>query len=195
MPVRAKDIIRVGDLVEVVVPVVVERVGYPKAVKDYRPEFDSEIHKMVRDLEEKIYGYPVNNIGHIWGVGEKRVSSRFENSILDIVQYHLAKVDGFGGRQRSLHLREVPDLLGKRARVQRRRQVQTGRYYPASGGGYNSYAGDYDDWEPGGLAERKDYVLMGLSVENMIHQIQELGDGGVDYYLPVSNLKKIEVAQ
>jgi hypothetical protein len=124
-------IIREGDRVRIVVPKVVVRVGYPKAVKDYLDE------------AEKAYGAQLL----------KDMSDWCAKKVLQQIAYGLAKADGFGGRERSLHFKEQPNLLGQEFTVSGVRMVQTGTYYPPSGG-YNAYQGDYD-YEPGGLADMK----------------------------------------
>ena len=45
--------------------------------------------------------------------------------------------------------------MGVEATVLKVRTAHTGTYYPASGGGYNSYYGEPEDWEPGGLMDEK----------------------------------------
>lgn len=190
MAARAKkDIIRVGDVVQVVTPMVVDRIGYPKSVKEYRPDFDTEIHKMVRDLEAKIYGREMRHHFKPFDVYNERRPSRFENQILDIVQYHMAKVDGFGGTKRSVHLRQEPKYANRRAKVIGRKVAQTGEYYPPET--YRDsdyYSGEWYETVPGGLSNQKSVVLFGLDIENLCGQFSE---SGIDCWIPAENLKKI----
>ena len=124
-------IIREGDRVRIITPNVVTRVGSPKAVKDYVDEAEKRYGKLLRiDMDD-----------------------RCAAKVIQQIAYGLAKADGFGGPVRSLHMEEKPELLGQEFTVSGVRMVQTGRYYPPSGG-YDSYNGDYD-YEPGGLADMK----------------------------------------
>lgn len=123
-------LIREGDRVRIIIPKVVTRVGYPKAVKDYLDEAEKRYGKLLRiDMSD-------------WCAGK----------VLHQIAYGLAKADGFGGRERSLHLEDAPNILGQEFTVSGVRTVQTGRYYPPSGS--TSYYGEYD-YEPGGLADMK----------------------------------------
>lgn len=133
---RNPNLIRENDRVRIVVPKIVTRVGYPKAVKDYLAQAEERYGAQLR-----------KDITHEWAVGK----------VLQQIAYGLAKTDGFGGRERSLHLEEKPELLGQEFTVSGIRTVQTGTYYPPSGG-YDAYNGDYD-YEPGGLMNMKAHRL------------------------------------
>lgn len=129
------NIIRVGDWVRIVTPKIVTRVGYPKSVKDYMPTakalFEAELKK------------------HLGGMVIDR--------ILHDIAYGLAKSNGFGGNERSLHLEDQPQIMGQEFCVSGVRMVQTGTYYPPSY--WTSYYGEHD-WEPGGLADMKSRRLL-----------------------------------
>lgn len=124
------NIIRLNDRVRIVIPKVVVRVGYPKTVKDYLEAAEGKYGQQLR--------YDMGDF-----LAEKALRQ---------IAYGLAKTDGFGGRERSLHMEDKPELLGQEFNVSGVRMVQTGTYYPPSG--YTSYYGEYD-YEPGGLADMK----------------------------------------
>jgi hypothetical protein len=72
----------------------------------------------------------------------------------------MAVNDGFGGRARTLHTKEYPNLLGRMFQVSETKRVVTGTYYPPSGGDRSWY--EESDWEPGGLTDQKHYKLVSL---------------------------------
>jgi hypothetical protein len=153
-----KNIIRVGDRVKIVVPSIMLRVGYPKTVGDYE------------QAAKEAYG------AQLW----RDMSGRCAELAIRQIAYGLAKKDGFGGRARTMHLREVPELLGREFTVHSMRTVQTGTYYkPRS-------SGDGEDWEPGGLDDRQDHRLAsgwGWCGKNMSE------------WIPVKHLLKLDVNQ
>jgi len=133
--VARKDIIRSGDRVRIINPVIVTRVGYPRTLHSYRGE------------AERIFGPLLS--AHM----EKRC---VEKTLWEIC-YGLARKDRFGGLQRSLHVEERPELLGQVFTVERTKMVQTGTYRKAWVS--RSYEGDYD-YDPGGLDGMKAYRLV-----------------------------------
>lgn len=132
---RNPNLIRENDRVRIVVPKIVTRVGYPKAVKDYLAQAEERYGAQLR-----------KDITHEWAVGK----------VLQQIAYGLAKTDGFGGRERSLHLEEKPELLGQEFTVSGIRTVQTGTYYPPHSS--ETYYGEYD-YEPGRLMNMKAHRL------------------------------------
>lgn len=150
---RSSDpIIRERDLVEIVLPWTVERVGYPKKVSDYLEEANEKYHDQIN--------YICNGHDH---------HDRLRNKIVKEIAYSLAKGDHFGGKTRSLHIKEYPEMLGHRSHVSHLRTVNTGIYYPPSGG-YDSYYGEYD-WEPGGLYDMKQHRLATINFHFHIVEI------------------------
>lgn len=128
---------RPGDLAVVVEPRPVLRVGYPKSYADY-----------VREVETKRA-----DVRALLGLPTNVRAKRHEDRVLKALAFARAGVDGFGGKERTVHLGEpVEKLRDKLVKIVSVRSVQTGNYYPPSGGGPN-YFGEYD-YEPGGLSER-----------------------------------------
>ncbi len=147
-------IIRVGDLVQIVVPEYVVRVGYPLSkamiVDEMTKDQKSKLHDSIKgifdiSLDEDENGYK------IW----KR--------LLNVIAEKILKSRGFGGRQRSIHTAEEKQLEGEIYRVSKRKVVKTGTYCPG-GGGYDYY-GEYD-YNPAYLANEKTHVLYGLYLFN-----------------------------
>lgn len=157
---KKKNTIREGDRVRIITPQIVIRVGYPKAVADYLEEATTKYQLML----------------------EKEMPSRCVEKVLQQIAYGLAKADGFGGTERSLHLKEVPELKGQEFTVSGVRTVQTGTYYPPHSS--VSYFGEYD-WTPGGLENMRarrlasGFMVMEGLFSSMVSEI------------PVEHLEKI----
>ena len=164
--------IEVGDSVRVVVPRFVARVGYPKQVEDYLPQVDGEAAKL------NVFLQALRPDDHKWrarthsrGVWHEQhpawVSERVFDRIRKDVAYSLAQADGFGGRERSIHWTERPELAGATVRVCEVRVVNTGMYYPASTAYYGSGSHEYD-YEPGGLDDRRTHRLLRLALPQIV---------------------------
>lgn len=127
---------RPGDFVVVVDPRPVLRVGYPKDYKDY-----------IRETEAKR-----TDVRALLGLPDGQRARRLEDRVLKALAFARASVDGFGGKERTVHLREpVEKIRDKLVKIVAVRSVQTGNYYPPFSS--RSYEGEYD-YEPGGLSER-----------------------------------------
>lgn len=129
------DTIRLCDRVRVVIPKVVVRVGYPKAVVDYL------------EIARTKYGAQLRH-----DMGDHLVERALHQ-----IAYGLAKTDGFGGNERSLHMKDCPELLGHEFNVSGIRTVLTGTYYPPYE--HRDMSG-LPDYEPGGLTDRKAHRLV-----------------------------------
>lgn len=177
---------RPGDLVRVVKPLFVHRVGYPKGVADYLPEVDADLRRLCADGETvvaRLLGiqHPVKHT----------LNFELDKSLRRVrweLAYLRAKGDRFGGRERSIHTVEHPLRAGMTCRVSSVRTVYTGRYYPPSFTSY--YEGDCDS-EPGGLEDARAHRLatVTLSAPNEFNC--------VDNYLEieVANLQHAEAAR
>lgn len=146
----AKLKLRDGDWVEIVVPRFVTRVGYPKTLDDYKKDIEE---KQCILLSTLLSGYQP---GHRRDLAKQR--------IVHELAYLAAKDDGFGGRERSLHFEDHPELQGRLCQVYGVVTRMTGTYYPpctSRGWGYGGYEEEY---EPGGLANQKCHRLLRISV-------------------------------
>lgn len=143
--------LRVGDRVEVAEPVFVARVGYPKTVNDYLPFVDERLPDSGLSVVEAVTGQRFS-----WRRDAKvdKVLKRLRHDLA----WLLAHRDGFGGRERSLHLVERVGWTKATALVVSLRTVVTGTYEPASGG-WNTW-----DVEPPSLARAKAHRLATLSL-------------------------------
>ena len=150
------NIIREGDIVRVVIPSIIVRVGYPRSIESYISEAEEKYQKsLLGDMDE-----------------------RCAEKVINQIAYGLAKQDGFGGRERTVHLQSEPDLTGAEFTVQSTRMVQTGTYCPPCAP--RSYFGELE-YEPGGL-------------ENMKYRRLASGNyfGFSHFEIPVEHLEKVK---
>lgn len=147
----AKHIYRVGDLVTVINPFVVLRVGYPMfmgdAIDHVEQSFSKEIHAFIRATRFE----PLE----VFGESDYRL---YRETVKALAGAYM-RSKGFGGRERSIHaeLREDCRLSGWEVRS--KRTVKTGTYKPASMSGYP----DNDEYDPPYLDDEHTHVLLLLS--------------------------------
>lgn len=173
---------RIGDHVRVLRPIVVLRVGYPfdvhaeaaRILREHTNDIFALLHKIdpahvpapapsqeevaARLLEtlgmpvalEGLSSTPSEELTHdpLWGVALK-------------LAYQIGAHQQLGGRNRQLWTEERPDLAGRIMAVKAKHTAHTGTYYPPSRG--YTYNGDYYDYEPGGLTDRKSHLLLDLT--------------------------------
>jgi len=146
---RRKPLLRVGDKARIVVPKFVIRVGYPKVIEDYLPQVDAVDADLLALLEKLIISGDKRDYLRL--MPSRMLEHRVVKRIKHDLSYLLARKDGFGGRQRTLFHREIPEAAGEVVEVIGLRTALTGTYFPPQ-----SYD---DDWEPGGLDNEKRHRL------------------------------------
>lgn len=119
--------IRVGDRVRVVVPREVVRVGYPKRLEDYLPEVRGRFAGQLEAIRVELT-LPDAKLLDGDGCAADAVL-RVERELART----LAKRDGYGGRERTVHEVECPEYLGQETTVDSLRTVYTGTYVPGGG--------------------------------------------------------------
>ncbi len=160
-------VIRTGDFVRIVEPRVVVRVGYPKCLKDYVPEAEALFLPALRkalDDSKKVSRHALAKDGKSY----KRIVYE--------LAWMLARANGFGGYTRMLHFEEEPELKGRVCQVFAVRSVHTGERFAPSGSG--------EDYEPGGLENRKTHRLVEVFVG-----LASINRRGTE--LPTSHVEKV----
>lgn len=155
---KDKNLIRVGDYVKIVNPLVVTRVGYPLSKLDMVDKQTPEQVKAIEDMFKAFNYHPSP-----WSEGVQRNYTRF----LDAVRYKMASImisqAGWGGKERTIHTINLPDMMDKKAKVTERRVVKTGIYNAGWGTGYDSYNG-YEDYDPPTLGSERTHVVFTVEV-------------------------------
>ena len=159
---------QVGHQVRILDPRFVTRVGYPKGIEDYvalltgNPEVNRALQIMFTAAEATI---GQTDFFSSLGTGIQNLAvGGSQDKILSELAYHLAKMDGFGGRTRSVHLSDpIEAVLGKQFMVCDVHRIVTGEY--TTGGYYGGGGGYYEaEYEPSFLANAKQVSLVCLKV-------------------------------
>lgn len=140
---KKKHVYKIGDIVEVVNPRFVERIGYPLSREQVRKElknkgfersiyehFTDIIHQMSTGPEEFVSGAFDPNI-NILSMSPtsfyiKGSKLNFEK-IMEDLTYHIM-LKKFGGNLKSIHTKEIPELMNKRFHVIDKKIKYTGNY-------------------------------------------------------------------
>jgi len=147
---------RVGDMVKIVEPQVVFRVGYPLTLEDGMKAAEEKWSAKVNEFMKEIDG-GTEALRDIFDY-----DARLYNDLVHALgSYHL-RVVKFGGRQRSIHAETHEELRNTAGwKVIKKRHVKTGTWSP----GYQSYDGDYD---PPYLANEQTHTLLSLEVTDEV---------------------------
>lgn len=164
--------IRENDVVRIVRPEFVTRVGYPKSVDDYLTQdvmkeaqdflakYDPNMHK----ARPRMFG------SQSIGIMDLTKSAR---RIAREIAYTLARADGFGGRERKLYTVVIPEAKDVEVYVHGVRSVQTGQYYPPVKS--SDWETGYVEWDPGGLDGRQTHRLLRVDTPFRLFEMQKLG--------------------
>lgn len=194
MPVKRSAPIRVGDRVRVVVPQAVKRVGYPKEARDYLAEVVAEREAEAR----KLFGYGPRTPSRATEVEDRvaKMPPPLRRALWDLA-YLACKRDGFGGRERRVHLTEpLRGWEGIEFEVRAVRSVMEGDYF-APGYSYDHWTGESDN-EPGGLDNQRVRRLVAMGRTLLVRpgaNIQNVVDlSGRRIEFPVEHLEVVECA-
>lgn len=188
---RDPNIIREGDLVRVVSPEVLIRVGYPMsqedALKAVREKYDQAILDVIEDMhgvsarrreETQVAGFSL--------IDRKKLSdTRCFKNVMRELSYGYLRAKGFGGRERRIYTRTEPKLKGEVFPVRRVKIHKTGDYFGPSGG-YCEWTGDYD-YEPGGLENERTHKFVDVCTYGMLKM-----DGSDGTWIEVCNVEKVK---
>lgn len=188
---------RVGDIAIITNPAFVERVGYPKTLADYLVDVRHNRQALLAYLatmspfERKFVEMKGLKLLAPSVTPSDKALKKLENE----VAYLLAKADGFGGRARTIHYKEVPAYRGSTVRILGIRTAVTGTYRSACTGYYGP-----DDYEPAGLDDEKRHRIAEVSVLsrsiNWDDSLRMLGTNGFGYpQIEVSNLSHVDSNQ
>ena len=137
-------VIRRGDIVRVSKPIFVVRVGYPKCIES---ETEIVIEKFGKHIDELLGCEETDDIKITHdGYGNARIK------LARRIAYARLRLNGFGGRERKVYTKELPELKGVTCYVCHIRYAKTGTYYAPWGYG--------EDYEPGGLGNQKTHKIL-----------------------------------
>lgn len=141
---------KVGDVVRIIRGEVLERVGYPETILSAK-------QKMMDDFKNQ---HPegfmsfMHNAFPFLGKGLDEIS-------LQLAKEYNRNVLGFGGHERKIFTKYVPEYDDEFAQITNRVQKQTGKYSGSSGYG--------EDYEGARLVDQKSHVFFEISLKNGIN--------------------------
>lgn len=173
---KQKNLLRVGDSVKIVNPLIVIRWGYPltkQIAKDtlISREQKDAIYAMIMSFRKVPVLSATSRDNDGITLGEfildsvNRDKDITYKKILDLMAYEVLCREHFGGRERQLFTQNRESLRSKLGRITERKVVKTGRYCaPRDTSGWTDCGYEYD-FDPGGLADEKTHVLFRVHVD------------------------------
>jgi hypothetical protein len=138
-----KVVYKEGDLVKVVEPKFVLRVGYPLSLEAAIAHCETTFEKEIADFCTKINGggqYEVSELQDEFAYGVTLKDTRFFQEVLKAVAGNHLRKKKFGGKERTIHVESREDFRNTGPwLVELKRRVKTGTYEP----GYTDYEGEY----------------------------------------------------
>lgn len=146
---------RNGDVVKIVEPKFIDRVGYPVRWDSLVPDFRQH-PKMLEAM--KLLGMIPDDQHMVGG----RAALAFAQGCAKAQN----ELNGFGGRLRSLHYwdGDFSQWAGMTAKVSGKRIAKTGEYYAPSGGRFMTDYGYEYEYANGGLEDQKTHILLRLDI-------------------------------
>lgn len=139
-----KHVYRQGDLVRIVRPLVVTRVGYPFDLKAEAARIgDVHYAAICALLDEVLPELAPTHLDPNWHA---------YTALTHKIAYIVGARRGMGGKERRIYTDNRPDILDHQWCVESKRTTMTGTYY--------SPGGSYDDYEPGGLSGASCHLLL-----------------------------------
>ena len=154
---KNKNVIRVGDKVEIIKPEVYLRTGYPLSTQDI---IEKHITQEERELLDKLaatVGYKRFN-SDMFGLGSDAEYDKLEYA------FARAKLRSmlWGGRERTVHIKEEPDFLNCIGIVHSKKYVKTGTY--CDSGSHQGYYDEYPEYEPAYLKNEKTVIIYNVTI-------------------------------
>lgn len=159
---RWPNCIRPGDIVKVIDPRFVTRVGYPLCADDLMVEAE-------KTLVEKGIVPPFSK--SVWGQSPDR--RRDEWNVIRKYAVLLLRKKGWGGDDRSLFFLEKPEYKDLEVVVDHKRIAKTGKRFAPHVYRSSGWDGDDYDYEPGGLGDEKTHILLSVCYNGSFRAVQD----------------------
>ncbi len=155
---KRKNVIRVNDVVKIVNPEFVVRVGYPLSKKMIQSSLTHEQLALVKAIFNQ---FDISTDALFDSSRPPSEGERAYEKVLDILSGVLLAKKLWGGSQRSIHTELIEKHRDIQCTVMEKRFVKTGKYQP----GWSSvdYWGEYD-YEPAYLEDEKTHALLRVNI-------------------------------
>jgi hypothetical protein len=196
-------IIRVGDVVKIVNPLIFIRCGYPLSKNDMKKEIYEHYGKIIEDLlysvsrgnvfiQRDVNGlYPDQQQSNIFPVTNQKLDY-LNNEIVDLLAVRRLFAKKFGGTDRTIHTELRSELKDKTASVTNKKNVKTGIRVPGS-----SYRSSFYDPEvecdPPYLSQAKTHKILQIDLGDEL--LKDWKGSGWQYkeeiWIETANVEKI----
>jgi hypothetical protein len=158
------------DEIRIINPQVFVRCGYPLSKKMIKETFTDEQRDAVIDMFRKT-GVYMSSATLVEVFTSKSDPERAYDKVMDIIAGELLAQKGWGGKDRTIHTIERPELLNATGWVSTKRVVKTGKY--RAGGGSYDYYGDMD-YDPPYLDDEKTHIILTINVREPVLDMIEI---------------------
>lgn len=181
------NIIRVGDTVKIINPLMFIRCGYPLCKQDMQKEIKEHFGNIINDLI-----FSVKNGNKFMPSNENPLlenKHRSYDDIIDALAYFRLASKNFGGNERSIHTRKCEWLMNKSGKVSEIRFVKTGIYRAGNGRGYY---GDVESIPPSLKNEKTHKILKLYAPEYSSSNPIETWEEFTEIEIEATNVQKID---
>lgn len=148
-----RQVYHTGDIVRIIEPLVVTRVGYPLTKQDALVAVESQYAQRIYDFIASLLNRPTEFV-------ITETDPRLYNDLLDALASYWIRQQGYGGKERKIYTEPDEQLRSTDGwRVLSKRTVKTGTY---CAGGYSSGWDGEPDYDPPYLSNEKSHVLLTL---------------------------------
>jgi len=158
---KHKLVYHIYDNIRIITPNVFVRVGYPLTKQIVKNTLITK--EQYEAVITMLKAFGINYTGFDDGVN---LSTMDYDKIVDVLAGNILRKNGWGGKERTIHIKSRPDLLNKTGIIYKKRIVHTGTY--TSGYSYKGYFDDYPDYEPAYLSNRKSHVILTVAITGEI---------------------------
>ena len=151
---KNKNIIRIGDKVEIIKPDTFIRCGYPMTTQDI-------IEKHITEEQKNLMSQLMGSMGYAKNYMSLNGDSNFDN-LQYVVARLILKAKGWGGRERTVHTKNEPEFLNCIGIVNSKKYVKTGKYHDSSC--YQGWEDDYPEYEPAYLENEKTVIIYNINI-------------------------------
>ena len=191
------NIVRVGDCVKVINPIIFIRCGYPMGVNEAQKDVEEHFGKNIKDLiysirnceklvQEHSLDAPLITL-------QETTEDRLYRRVLRELAYARLQMKNYGGKERSLHTEVFEPIRGNTYWVSRITIHKTGTY--CKGWSNQTWDGDYD-FQPNYLENEKTHKILELYTSKysaLVEKAQEEGkENTVKYEPELSEYIRIE---
>lgn len=184
---KNKNIIRIGDRVNVITPIVFFRCGYPLTAQIVKDTLITKDHKDAVILMLKAFGIYKDSYESEDNLTYRNtilVDKIYEN-IIHTMSMAVMEREGWGGTERKIYTEYNSNFTEVICQVLSKRVIKTGTYHRSSGG--HDYYNGADDYDPAYLGNEKTHIILKLCTDGFNENVPM----GMEFEIEQCNVVKI----